>query len=249
MNPFERHGIKHLSASSLRLYRDQPAAWVLRYLAGVKDEAGPAAWRGQAVEAGLDHCLLGQPEFSAKAMHLAFEERAAGVADDQIHKEREALPQFMAQAREALKDKPPLPPKGQQKRIQIELPGVEVPVIGFIDYLWPDHGVDLKTTWRMPSEPQPAHVEQMAIYAKATGLPFSLLYVTPKKYSMHEVTQSMAAEAMERVLIGARAIRHLLGKVDSAEDALRLYAPDLTTYHWSPPLIEAANKFYAGATA
>ena len=52
MNAFERHGIKHLSASSLGLYRDQPAAWVCRYLLRVKDEAGPSAWRGSATEAG-----------------------------------------------------------------------------------------------------------------------------------------------------------------------------------------------------
>ena len=239
MNPFERHNIKHLSASSLRLYRDQPAAWVCRYLMGVRDEAGPGAWRGTAVEAGLNHYLLGQPEHATKAMHLAFEERAVGIADDQIHKEREALPQFLSQAREALKDRPLLMPKDQQHKITIELPGIEVPLIGFIDYLWPEYGVDLKTTWRMPSEPQPAHVEQMACYMKATGRPFHLCYVTPKKWSLHEVTPPMAEEAMEGVLQGARAIRHMLSKVDSARDALGLYSPDLTAYQWSPPLIEA----------
>lgn len=237
MNVFERHGIKHLSASSLRLYRDQPAAWVCRYLMGIKDEAGPGAWRGTAVEAGLDHHLFGQHELAQKAMYLAFEERAAGMVDGDITKEREALPQFLAQARLAT-EKTPVP-LTKQSKISIDLPDIEVPVIGFVDYRWETTGLDLKTTWRMPSEPQPAHVEQMAIYAKATGLPFSLLYVTPKKWSIHEVTPAMAAEAMERVQTGARAIRHMLSKVESASDALRLYSPDLESYHWSPPLIEA----------
>lgn len=237
MNVFEKHGIKHLSASSLRLYRDQPAAWVCRYLMGIKDEAGPGAWRGQAVEAGLDHYLFGQPELATKAMHIAFEERAAGVADDDIAKERDALPQFLAQARLATEKHPV--PLTKQSKISIDIPGVEVPVIGFVDYRWDKSGLDLKTTWRMPSEPQSAHVEQMAIYAKATSIPFSLLYVTPKKWSIHEVTPAMADEAMERVFAGARAIRHMLGKVDSAADALRLYSPDLDSYHWSRPLIEA----------
>lgn len=237
MNPFERHGIKHLSASSLRLYRDQPAAWVCRYLMGIKDDAGPGAWRGTAVEAGLDHYLFGQPELATKAMHIAFEERAAGVADDDVAKEREALPMFLAQARAATEKHPT--PLTKQSKISIDIPGVEVPVIGFVDYRWDKSGLDLKTTWRMPSTPNAAHVEQMAIYAKATGLPFSLLYVTPKKWSIHEVTPAMAAEAMERVHAGARAIRHMLSKVDSAADAIRLYSPDLDSYHWSPPLIEA----------
>lgn len=237
MNPFERHGIKHLSASSLRLYRDQPAAWVCRYLMSIKDGAGPGAWRGTAVEAGLDHHLFGQHELAAKAMYLAFEERAAGLADDDVVKERQALPQFLAQARSAI-DKRSVP-LTKQSKISIDIPGIEIPVIGFVDYRWADSGLDLKTTWRMPSEPQPAHVEQMAIYAKATGLPFSLLYVTPKKWSIHEVTAAMADEAMERVYTGARAIRHMLSKVDGAADALRLYSPDLDSYHWSPPLIDA----------
>lgn len=237
MNVFERFGIKHLSASSLRLYRDQPAAWVCRYLMGIKDEGGPGAWRGTAVEAGLDHHLFGQHELAMKAMYIAFEERASGVADDDIAKEREALPQFLAQARAATERH--TVPLTKQSKISIEIPGVEVPLIGFVDYRWADKGLDLKTTWRMPSDPQPAHVEQMAIYAKATGLPFSLLYVTPKKWSIHEVTPTMADEAMERVHSGARAIRHMLSKVESAADALRLYSPDLDHYTWSPPLVEA----------
>jgi hypothetical protein len=237
MNVFEKHGITHLSQSSLGLYRDQPAAWVCRYLMGIKDEAGPGAWRGTAVEAGLDHHLFGQHELAQKAMYLAFEERAAGVADDDVAKERTALPQFLAQARLATEKHPV--PLTKQSKISIDLPGIEVPVIGFVDYRWDKSGLDLKTTWRMPSEPQPAHVEQMAIYAKATGLPFSLLYVTPKKWSIHEVTTAMAEEAMERVCTGARAIRHMLSKVESAADALRLYSPDLESYRWSPPLLEA----------
>lgn len=239
MNPFAKHGIRHLSPSSLKLYREQPAAWVCRYLMGIKDEAGPGAWRGTAVEAGLNHYLLGQPEYATKAMHVAFEEKAAGVVDDQIHKEREALTQFLAQAREALKDKPTLAPKDQQRKIEIELQDIEVPLIGYVDYLWPDHGVDLKTTWRLPSEPKPEHVEQMACYMMATGVPFHLCYVTPKKWAIYEVSPDMAKDAYERILTGARAVRHMLSKVDSASDALRLYSPDLESFHWSPPLIEA----------
>jgi hypothetical protein len=40
-NAFERHGIRNLSPSSLGLYRHSAALWVLRYLYGIKDEAGP----------------------------------------------------------------------------------------------------------------------------------------------------------------------------------------------------------------
>ena len=239
MSVFAKHGITHLSASSLSLYRDQPAAWVAKYLCNAKDEVGPGAWRGTAVEAGLDHYLFGTPEHATKAMHLAFEERAVGVADDSVHKERMALPEFLIQARQATLGMGT--PLTKQSKISIDLPGIEVPIIGYLDYRWADRGLDLKTTWRMPSTPSPNHVEQMAIYNKATGIPFSLLYVTPKKWSFHEVTSSMADEAMERVLSGAQAIRHMLSKVDNAADALKLYSPDYDHYRWSPALIEAAK--------
>jgi hypothetical protein len=239
MSVFAKHGITHLSASSLSLYRDQPAAWCAKYLCNAKDEVGPGAWRGTAVEAGLDQFLFGAPKDASIAMSLEFEVRAVGVADDAVHKERLALQDFLNQAQNATRDMGT--PLTKQSKISIDLPGIEVPIIGYVDYRWADRGLDLKTTWRMPSTPSLTHVEQMAIYNKATGIPFSLLYVTPKKYSIHEVTSSMADEAMERVLSGAQAIRHMLSKVDNAADALRLYSPDYDHYRWSPSLIEAAK--------
>src|SRR5437763_763641 len=58
MNPLERHGIHHLSPSSLNLWRASPGLWSARYLAGLKDD-NAAYWRGHAVEAGLLRLLLG----------------------------------------------------------------------------------------------------------------------------------------------------------------------------------------------
>ena len=246
MNVFEKHGITHLSPSSLRLYREEPAAWVCRYLLRVKDEAGPGAWRGQAVEAGLDRVLYGQPD-AEQAMRDEFEKRAAGVADDKTEAERADLPAFLAQAKLALaKAEMPLT---RQTKISIDLPGIEVPVIGFVDYEWPDYGLDLKTTRRMPSQPDPSHVEQVAVYSHAKGKPFALLYVTPKKYAVYPVTSDMADAAMVRVRRGAAALRSLLARCSSGEDALSIFSPDMASYHWSPEMVTAAKRIYDGAPA
>jgi hypothetical protein len=248
MNVFEKHGITHLSASSLRLYREEPAAWCVKYLLRIKDESGPGAWRGTAVEAGLDRLLFGyDKDMAIASMRAKWDELAQGVVDDKAAKEYEALEDFLAQAQRAVSNRPV--PLTKQSKISIDIPGIEIPLIGYVDYRWEDCGLDLKTTMRMPSEAKPDHVEQMAIYSKATGLPFSLLYVTPKKFSIHEVTEAMAAEALERVYRGARAIRHMLSKVESATDALRLYSPAMDSWNWSPPMIEAAQAVYAGAAA
>lgn len=248
MTPFERHNIKHLSPSSLRLYREEPAAWVVRYLMGVRDEAGPGAWRGTAVEAGVDRLLFGyDKDMALAAMNAKWNELAQGVADDRALKEAADLGDYLAQAQSALKDRPM--PLTKQSRISIDLPGIEVPLIGFVDYLWPAEGLDLKTTQRLPSAPQPAHVEQMAVYMEATGKPFSLLYVTPKKSAIYPVTADMARDAMVRVRRGALAVRALLEKSQGAYDALSIFSPDMSTYHWSPEMVVAANQFYQRAAA
>jgi hypothetical protein len=57
-NPFQRDGIRHLSPSSLSLYRNSPALWCLRYLFGIKDPANAYAWRGRAIEAAVDAMVL-----------------------------------------------------------------------------------------------------------------------------------------------------------------------------------------------
>src|SRR5262245_45996581 len=58
-DPFERHGIDHLSPSSLRLWRDAPAVWIGKYMLRAPDETGPGAWRGKAIEVAVDRLLFG----------------------------------------------------------------------------------------------------------------------------------------------------------------------------------------------
>lgn len=248
MNPFERHGIRHLSASSLGLYRDQPAAWCVRYLLNIKDEAGPGAWRGRAVEAGVDRLIFGAEWNTAvEVMGTEFEKIAQGAADDKTQKEREALSFFLGHAQSVLM--PHGVPLTRQRKIEIELPGLAVPIIGYADWMWADVGRDLKTTWALPSASRPDHIEQMAIYMAATKKPFELVYVTPKKSATYPITAQQAADGMARVRRGALAIQHMLGKVESGEDALRLFTPDYSSYLWSPELMVAANKILEGAPA
>ncbi len=58
MNPFERHKIKHLSPSSLNLFANEPALWVVQYLLGRRFGVGCAAHRGTASEEGVQAGLI-----------------------------------------------------------------------------------------------------------------------------------------------------------------------------------------------
>ena len=62
-NPFERHGIEHLSASSLNLWAAEPALWIMERLLGRKALPGVPAARGKAVEHGV-HLGLSNPRLS-----------------------------------------------------------------------------------------------------------------------------------------------------------------------------------------
>ena len=52
-DPFEHHGVSHLSASSINEYIQNPARWLL-HVSGYRDNIGiPAMWRGKAVDQAI----------------------------------------------------------------------------------------------------------------------------------------------------------------------------------------------------
>ena len=52
-DPFDAHGIEHLSPSSFNTFLDDKAMWIMRYLFGYKNGGGPAMWRGNAIDGGV----------------------------------------------------------------------------------------------------------------------------------------------------------------------------------------------------
>src|SRR5579864_5013383 len=98
MNAFERHGIDHLSASSLNLWRASPGLWAARYLAGLSED-GPAMWRGSAVEAGLARFLRGGDIGEAQhAAERTFELSTFGEISDEIDAERKLVAPMLERA-------------------------------------------------------------------------------------------------------------------------------------------------------
>ena len=54
-----------------------------------------------------------------------------------------------------------------QEKVEVKVEDLPVPVIGYVDFLFKDKIVDLKTTNRMPSNPTEAQKRQMALYSMA----------------------------------------------------------------------------------
>jgi len=243
-NPFCKHGIDHLSPSSLAVYRNAPALWVMRYLYKFDDERSAAAFRGLAVEAGLDYFLFESgptTEATNRAM-MNFALNTDGEINEEIEAEMAVIPQCLGRAIVQMEGMGK--PIARQKRIEINLPGIEVPIMGYIDYRYPEFLVDLKTTLRMPSTIRPDHMVQLACYSEAEGVPPHVCYVTPKKAEIYPLQEKEKQEALWTLKHSAHAIRALLDAADTKEEAAKLFVPDTSHYMFSDSATNAARKIW-----
>lgn len=237
-NAFERHGIDHLSASHINLFIQQPAMWACSYLLKKRTPVGPAAHRGSAIECGIEAGVFDPEMPVAECQKLAlemFHTRTRLSADPRIEKERECIPASVAIALAELRQYglPEKPEDGRQHKISIDLPGVPVPVIGFLDLLFPQHGllVDIKTTSRIPSEMSDAHCLQGAIYATAKdNHAVRFAYVSAKKIAVYVLED--AQRHIGRVIRTANAIENFLSLSDDPELLTKCFAPDLSSFYW-----------------
>jgi hypothetical protein len=129
------------------------------------------------------------------------------IGDEKTTKERDLIAPMVQVAIEELAEfgKPQFPEEGGQNKISITAKGDgwSIPVIGFIDLYFPQHGlvVDIKSTTRVPSSMSPDHVRQRSIYAKAMGnCAVKFLYVSSKKASWledGEVAETLAETKLQ----------------------------------------------------
>lgn len=195
MNGFERHNQTHTSASSINMWADAPHMWIAQYLFGKRSVFGSAAKAGMLVEDAVVNVIAKGFTLDDAINHAIGEYNkftALSVSDSE-RKRGEAISGMISLAVDALKqygqpefDIEPLTKNSKQKKIEVVCNGNgwSIPIIGYIDLHFPQHGivVDLKSTMRMPSEMSDSHKRQACIYQKAMnnqGVKF--LYVTGKK--------------------------------------------------------------------
>jgi hypothetical protein len=235
MNHFQRHGITHLSPSSLALYRQQPSLWCGRYLMGWKDAGGAKMWVGNAVEAGLKAWLHGTPETEARVIAMQrFELEAQGEASEECEAARAEIAPMLSRAIEQIE------PRWNSKPLcqvacKFFADGIEVPVVGYLDFAFDDGVVlDLKTTRALPSKPKTDHAAQVAFYCKARNTDQgSLLYCTTKKGALYPLSADDIEAGYRSLIVAARAIQTLLRNSPTKQDALRTFAPDFDSFYWS----------------
>lgn len=236
MNGFERHGIDHLSASSINLWTNAPDVWVMQYLHGKRTPAGPAMWRGIAVEDGVVATLAGDSIEDATLMAQDLFDKKIVIGDEASDKERALIKPMIEQAVEQLAGygKPQFSDDGSQVKISITAKGDgwAIPVIGFLDLVFPDSGlvIDLKTTTRIPSAMSPEHQLQRAIYAKAMGnSAVKFLYASAKKTALLEDGDPGEVLARAKVQIGR--MEAFLRKLDK-DEAAAIVPVNPNSFYW-----------------
>lgn len=247
-NAFERHQIAHLSASHLNLFVAAPAMWACQYLMKKRTGVGPAAHRGTAIECGVEAGLFdpAMPVEAAQDMAMAkFHSLTRLSADIRIEKEREMIAPAVEVALKELRQYgvPDKPENGRQHKIEVMLPGVPVPVIGFLDFVWSKHGIifDLKTTSRVPSEMSDAHCLQGGIYAAAkSNHQVRFGYVSAKKIVVYVLPDASAQT--NRATRVAKAIERLLSLSDDSEAITRCFAPDMSSFYWAEQSAQAMAR-------
>lgn len=234
MNPFETHGIKHLSASSLNSWVMDPALWVMQRLAGKQIPIGYAAPRGTASESGIVAGLLEPERPILDCQQLAldeFDRLTFNVKDAKSAKERAAIPGIVEQGIKKLRAAG-IPDEVQQ-RVDVTLPDIPVPFVGYVDLGWTQHGIrlDIKSKLKMPSDIEAAHRRQVSLYIHGTNMTGRVAYFTPTQDMVFVLEDS--ARHLEELRQIALRLKNFLSLSDDREKLIASVVPNYGNWTWS----------------
>lgn len=236
MNPFEAHGIEHLSPSSCNTFIASPAMFVLQKCLKRSMPVGAAAFRGTAVEHGVSLGLNGTSEADAiKAAQDNFSALSALSSDPRRDKEADSIADMVKVALAELRGYGP--PTSSQGHVSYEVEGLAVPLIGYYDFEWENHGVltDLKTSHALPSAIKINHARQVALYRAARGdnLSARVTYVTSKKsatYALENPREHIAT--LGKI---ALAVQKFLSVSSDPMELASMVVPDVDSFYFNDP--------------
>jgi hypothetical protein len=241
-NPFEVYDLQHLSPSACNLFASSPAMFVLEKCMKKRSPVGAAAYRGTAVEAGIVEGLLNGTDDATcvKLAEAEFNKLTALSGDSRREKEAGAIGDMVKMGLSELR--PYGRPTSTQGKIEYKIEGLMVPMIGFYDVEWSNHGIltDIKTTHALPSKISTSHARQVALYCAARGnnLDARLTYVTPKKvatYHLENVGQHVLA--LEKI---ALTIQRFLSISNDPAELAAIVVPEVDSFYFADPMARKA---------
>lgn len=238
MSAFEQHGLTHLSASQLNLWLSAPSLWVMEKLLGKRGGVGCSAHRGTAAEAGISAGLFNPNMTHEECVAVAlpvYDRLTALSGDPKRESERNVIPGMVQQGLSLREHGLPIRPnEGDQHKIEIRLEGVSVPVIGFLDWLYPDEVLDLKTTLRVPSAMSEAHLRQASLYKTAhMDKRVRFFYASDKKFEKHTLTREQYDASMRQLTMTAQRMERFLGLSKDAQELAAIVPHDSSSFYFA----------------
>lgn len=251
MNPFERHHIDHLSPSSINSWINAPSLWVLERLLKFRGQMGASAHRGTAVEAGVSVGLFdhGASHEACLAAALPVYDRLTALSGDPKREaERAVIPGMIKQGLALREHGLPMMPNREaaswqsvpQHKVEITLEGVPVPVIGYLDWLYADEVIDLKSTLRVPSAMSETHLRQASVYKTAhMDRRVRFFYVSDKKSEKHTLTREQYDQAMRELTFSAQRLGRFLALSDDPAELASIVPHSSESFYFNDPATKA----------
>jgi hypothetical protein len=240
MTSFARHGINHLSVSSVGLFAAEPALFVAERLLKRRGPVGASAHRGTASEAGIVMGLMNPTasldDCQAHAL-TEFDRLTALSGDPRRAKEREAVPGIVLSGINELRMYGI--PTAIQARVEKMLPGVPLPWVGFLDLFWEQSGIvlDIKSTLKLPTIASAAHARQVSLYTYDTNHEARVGYFTPSKRGVYRVDDR--AKHIADLVNVAQRLERFLGLSDDPTFLASIVCPNVDAFWYSGPATRA----------
>ena len=251
-NPFEAYEIEHFSASAINTYIADPCMYILRYVFKHRGYGNPSMWRGTVVDESIGEILLNGKSLDFAIKHARnrykglFEYHADMFPIDQTRYENErlAIPKYLEVAYEFYKEMGE--PVSYQKKIELQLDILPIPIIGYIDLQYPNLVRDIKTVSRLPSKIPDGVCRQLSIYALAEDSDAIVDYVNVNKTRSQVVSMQVndVDKHIEVVKRGALAIMNLLSVSNDKYEIANLFYPNFDSFYWSKEDIEVAKTIW-----
>jgi hypothetical protein len=210
--------------------------YTLERILGLKQPVGVPAHRGVAVEEGVTAGLLEPKASIPSCVNMAltkYDTLTALSSDPRGEKYRGTIPGMVKTALEELRKYGV--PSATQGFVKWHPEGLRLPIIGFFDYEWDEHGIigDLKTTEKMPGQIKIGHARQVALYAASDNIDARLIYVTPKRMEIYGLEN--IEKHREALFTIAVTVENFLALSDDPDFLKRLVVPDLDSFYWANP--------------
>jgi hypothetical protein len=209
--------------------------WVLEKVIGVRQSVGAPAHRGTGVEESVTLGLMNLDAPMQACVDAAlkkYDTVSALSGDTRRQDYRDTIPDMVERALKELR--PYGTPSKTQGFVEWKPDGLELPIVGYFDYEWAEHGiiVDLKTTEKLPSQNKIPHARQVALYAASDNMDGRLTYVTPKKVATYRVENIREhRNALHQIALSVEAMLSL----GDPQRIKRLVMPDLESFYWGGP--------------